>query len=171
MVQTHAAPISAALGLGDQALEGLQRLRDNLHPNGLWSCGGNPCLEAALAPLNIIQNMLLQSWSDPAAAEPGPIRIFPAVPATWRDVEFHNLRAEGAFLVSARRHAGETEWVRIESLAGEPCRVRPGISGAVTGSGRRTHRLTAVSSGVYELDLRRGETITLSGIRSGVEVE
>jgi hypothetical protein len=33
------------------------------------------------------------------------------------DVEFRDLRAEGAFLVSAKRSGGQTLWVRIKSLA------------------------------------------------------
>jgi hypothetical protein len=38
-------------------------------------------------------------------------------------VAFHNLRTEGAFLVSAVRKGGKTQFVRIKSLAGGPCRV------------------------------------------------
>jgi DNA-binding SARP family transcriptional activator len=47
--------------------------------------------------------MLLQSWSDPALDEPGPIRVFPALPSDWQDeaTEFHDLRAEGAFADAA----------------------------------------------------------------------
>ncbi len=121
MVQAHAGPIHAAVGDGDAVLAGLHLLRGELHPNGLW--GSPPCIESSLAVMNNIQMLLLQSWSDPATDEPVLIRVFPAVPAVWRDVEFQDLRAEGAFLVSAKRRAGKTEWVRIKSLAGEPCRV------------------------------------------------
>lgn len=77
---------------------------------------------------NIIHEMLIQSWTDPAKPDSGPVRIFPAIPSAWKDVEFRNLRTEGSFLVSAKRMAGVTEWVRIKSLAGEPCRVRPGLN-------------------------------------------
>ena len=78
MVQTHVSPIGAALGKGDTALVGLKRLQGDLLPNGLWACGGNPCIESTLGMANIVQNMLIQSWSDPAKDESGPIRIFPA---------------------------------------------------------------------------------------------
>ena len=159
MVQTHVAPIGAALGEGDAALAGLQQLQRDLLPNGLWACAGNPCIESTLGMANIIQDMLLQSWSDPALDEPGPIRIFPAVPAAWPDVEFRDLRAEGAFLVSARRTAGKTEWVRIKSLAGEPCRVRPGLIGEISAGGNRPFALRQVSPGVYEVDLKKGEEV------------
>ena len=137
MVQSHAGPIGAALGQGDTALEGLKRLQGNLYPNGLWF--RNPCIESSLGMATIVQDMLLQSWSDPAADEPGPIRVFPALPSAWKDVEFRDLRTEGAFLVSAKRTGGETEWVRIKSLAGEPCRVRPSIEGAIRLEGERDH--------------------------------
>jgi hypothetical protein len=61
--------------------------------------------------------MLIQSWG-------GTIRVFPACPSAWKDAVFHNLRAEGGFLVSAERKNGKTAWVRIKSLAGEPCRIQ-----------------------------------------------
>ncbi|MBL7829226.1 MAG: hypothetical protein JNJ57_21505 [Saprospiraceae bacterium] len=41
-----------------------------------------------------VQEMLLQSHN-------GIVRVFPAIPADWKQVSFQNLRAEGAFLVSA----------------------------------------------------------------------
>ena len=159
MVQAHAGPIGTALGLGDEALDSLKRLQGDLYPNGLWY--ESPCIESTLAAANIIQDMLLQSWSDPAKEEPGPIRIFPALPSAWKDVEFRELRAEGAFLVSAKRTAGKTDWVRIQSLAGEPCRVRPGMAGVIRIRGERDHQFQQVSAGTYEIDLRKGEEVLL----------
>ena len=161
MVQTHAAPISASIGDGDRALEGLERLADELEPNGLWPCTGNPCIESTLAIANIVQSMLIQSWSDPAAASPGPIRVFPALPSAWTDVEFHDLRAEGAFLVSADCRNRSTTWVRIESLAGEPCRVQPGFVGGFDVDGRPGLVINEESPGVFTLDLQRGDVVTL----------
>jgi hypothetical protein len=161
MVQTHVAPIGAALGQGDTALAGLQRLQRDLLPNGLWACGGNPCIESTLGMANIVQDMLIQSWSDPAKDEAGPIRIFPAVPSAWPDVEFRDLRAEGAFLVSAKRTAGRTEWVSIRSLAGEPCRVRPGMTGRIIARGDRPYELRQVSPGIYQIDLGKGGEVRL----------
>ncbi|MDX1681947.1 MAG: hypothetical protein R3336_02395, partial [Phycisphaeraceae bacterium] len=97
MVQTHAAPIACALERAEDALEGLNRLADELSPAGHWPPHeDNPCIESTLGLANIIQDMLIQSWSDPLADEPGPIRIFPAVPDAWEDVTFHDLRAEDA---------------------------------------------------------------------------
>jgi len=159
MVQAHAGPIGTAIGLGDEALDSLKRLQGDLYPNGLWY--ESPCIESSLAAANIIQDMLLQSWSDPAKDEPGPIRVFPAVPSAWQDIEFHDLRAEGAFLVSAKRSGGRTGWVRIRSLAGEPCRVRPGLAGEIRTKGDRVHTLRPVSPGIYDIDLKKNEEIMI----------
>ena len=155
MVQAHAGPIATALGRGDDALDSLGKLQADLHPNGLWY--ESPCIESSLAAANIIQEMLLQSWSDPAAPSPGPIRIFPALPTTWKDAEFQNLRAEGAFLVSARREAGRTTWIRIKSLAGEPCRVRHGIEGEIQIELPAGRSWTETSPGIHEIELRKNE--------------
>jgi hypothetical protein len=58
-----------------------------------------------------LQEMLLQSWD-------GHIHVFPVWPKDV-DCEFETLRAEGAFLVSARQENGQIGPVLIESLAGE----------------------------------------------------
>jgi hypothetical protein len=161
MVETHLGPIGAALGQADTALDGLKRLQGDLLPNGLWPCGGNPCIESTLGMANIVQNMLIQSWSDPAKDDAGPIRVFPALPSAWKDVEFRDLRAEGAFLVSAKRSAGRTQWVQIRSLAGEPCRVRPGFDGDFNTSGNRQFKIEQVCPGIYEIDLKKEEEVLL----------
>jgi len=159
MVQAHAGPLGTAIGLGDQALDGLKRLQGDLYPNGLWY--ESPCIESSLAVANIIQDMLIQSWSDPAKDEPGPIRIFPALPSAWQDVEFHDFRAEGAFLVSAKRAGGRTQWVRIKSLAGEPCRVKPDLTGVIRLKSERPLEFNQVSPGTYELNLKKDEEVVL----------
>ena len=55
--------------------------------------------------------MLLQSNN-------GCLEIFPAIPATWKNVTFKTLRTEGAFLVSAKKSNGNIEEVLISSEAG-----------------------------------------------------
>jgi hypothetical protein len=61
--------------------------------------------------------MVLQSWDQ-------VIRIFPAMPKEWPDAAFDRFRTEGAFLVSAVRKSGATQWIAITSLAGKPCRIQ-----------------------------------------------
>lgn len=68
-------------------------------------------LEGNFASAAGVQEMLLQSQG-------GRIQIFPAVPDDWRDVSFRNLRAEGAFLVSAARENGRCVRVEITSEKG-----------------------------------------------------
>ncbi|MBI1337010.1 MAG: hypothetical protein GC164_08620 [Phycisphaera sp.] len=162
MLQAHAAPIGAVLGRGDDVLAGLRDMAGDLLPNGLWACAGNSCIEAAMSVMNILQNMLIQSWTDPASDAPGPIRVFPALPSEWRDVEFHDLRAEGAFLVSAKRVEGRTQSVRIKSLAGEPCIIQPGFDGDFQTEGERSYRMAKIRPGVFAVDLRKGEQVTLA---------
>jgi alpha-L-fucosidase 2 len=71
-------------------------------------------LESGFAYAGAVMEMLLQGWG-------GKIRVFTGVPTEWRNVSFRDLRAEGAFLVSAARQQGETRWVRIQSEKGLPC--------------------------------------------------
>jgi hypothetical protein len=95
--------------------------------------------------------MLLQSWG-------GVLRVFPAVPAHWRDVVVHQLRGEGAFLVSACREGGQTRWVRVRSLAGEPCRVKTDMTGEVTVTGVPSSRRP---DGSFTLEMRAGQEALL----------
>ena len=74
-------------------------------------------LEGNFAAAAGVQEMLLQSQG-------GHIRVFPAVPDDWRDVSFRNLRAEGAFLVSAARKNGQCVRVEITSEKGGPLDVQ-----------------------------------------------
>ena len=68
-------------------------------------------LEGNMAAASGLQEMLLQSYS-------GVIRIFPAIPKSWQDVGFYQLRAEGAFLVSALKKFGHVQRVEIYSEKG-----------------------------------------------------
>jgi hypothetical protein len=46
------------------------------------------------------------------------VEIFPALPAEWADVRFQNLRAEGAFLISADKTAGKYGAVTVVAEQG-----------------------------------------------------
>ncbi|MEY9093811.1 glycoside hydrolase family 95-like protein [Paenibacillus sp. RC84] len=118
-----AASIAATLGWGDEALRLLHTLLGLIKPNTMYKEAG-PVIETPLAGAESLHDMLLQSWG-------GTIRIFPAVPEEWLEAAFHDLRAEGAFLVSAVRRAGATSFVRVKSLAGEPCEIRTGWTGTI----------------------------------------
>jgi alpha-L-fucosidase 2 len=88
-------------------------LRNSFHCNGDQSGKGYSSfryrpftLEGNFAAAAGLQEMLLQSYS-------GTVRVFPAVPASWKDASFRNLRAEGAFVVGAEREGGATQSVEI----------------------------------------------------------
>jgi hypothetical protein len=98
--------------------------------------------------------MLLQSWGN-------KIRVFPALPDAWDTVAFHNLRAEGGFLISARRIRGVTIFVRIMSLAGEPCVVSPAMSGKVKAFAKRKVELVELDSNCYRIELKKSEEVFL----------
>jgi len=98
-------------------------LRNSFHCNGDQSSKGYSnfryrpfTLEGNFAAAAALQEMLLQSYSD-------TIRLFPAVPADWKDISFKTLRAEGAFLISAERKDGQTQTVTIISEKGGFCHL------------------------------------------------
>jgi hypothetical protein len=122
---TGAASISAQLGKGDDALGYLRELCARfIQPNTMYYEAG-PVIETPLSAAQSLHDMVCQSWG-------GVIRVFPAVPAAWRDAALDDFRTQGAFLVSAVRRAGVTAFVRVHSLAGAPCVVRTGIDGPLT---------------------------------------
>jgi len=121
---TGAASLYASTGRGDTALSYLMKFFD---PSTSFPCRANtmyteagPVIETPLSASQSIHDMLCQSWG-------GTIRVFPAVPSAWNDVTLHDFRTQGAFLVSAARTGGVTRWVRVRSLAGEPCKLKPGL--------------------------------------------
>jgi alpha-L-fucosidase 2 len=104
-------------------------LRNSFHCNGDQSGKGYSkftyrpfTLEGNFAAAAGVQEMLMQSHGR-------KLRVFPAVPKSWKDVSFTTLRAEGAFLVSARRAGGKVQAVDIVSEKGGTCRLVSPFSG------------------------------------------
>jgi len=73
-------------------------------------------LEGNFAFAAAIQEMLLQSYS-------GIVTVFPAIPKSWKDLSFYQLRAENGFLISADMKNGKVIKVRIQSEAGGEIRM------------------------------------------------
>ncbi|WP_394846026.1 hypothetical protein LZC95_01005 [Pendulispora brunnea] len=116
---TGSGSMYAILRNGDKARGQLETLLDKyVQPNTMYKESG-PVIETPLSGAQTMHDMLVQSWG-------GTVRVFPAVPAAWSNVTLHDVRTEGAFLVSAVRRGGKAQFIRIKSLAGEPCRVHPG---------------------------------------------
>ncbi len=73
-------------------------------------------LEGNFAFAQGIEEMLLQSNNK-------VVRIFPAVPESWGEISFSHLRAEGAFLISARKEKGKIVRVDIYPEQGGAVRL------------------------------------------------
>ncbi|MBL8857928.1 MAG: hypothetical protein JNL28_05440 [Planctomycetes bacterium] len=105
--------------------------------NGGGGSAGPPALEGNLSLLDAVHEALLQSWG-------GVVRVFPAASIVWSEAAFADLRAEGGFVISARRVAGVTREVRVRATRGGRLRLRdpfPGLAAQwnradVTRSGR-----------------------------------
>ncbi len=126
----------ARAGRADQALKYLEIFtlnftsRNGFHLNGDQSKNGYSdftyrpfTLEGNFLAMHAVQEMLLQSWG-------GRIRIFPAVSPRWPDVSFTALRAQGGFVVTAKRIAGSTRSVEVRATRDGTLRLRDPFAGA-----------------------------------------
>jgi hypothetical protein len=115
---TIGSSMYATLGNGDKALSTLDLMKTHnfIQLNTMYYESGGAVIETPLSGVESIDYMLLQSWN-------GIIRIFPAVPARWKDISFKDFRTEGAFLVSADYNSGIISGVTIFSEKGKPCTV------------------------------------------------
>lgn len=109
---------------GEGAAEALRTFADcfvlpnTFHANGDQTRTGKSCftyrpftLEGNFAFASGIQQMLMQSHT-------GTVNVFPAVPASWKNVSFDKLRARGAFLVSAAMEDGKVTYIEVLSEKG-----------------------------------------------------
>lgn len=110
-------------------------------------------LEGNFAFASGLQEMLLQSYA-------GFIEIMPAVSASWKDLSFEKLRAEGAFLVSAEKTNAQISRIKIASDKGGktglklPFKKWKLVSGKGVKVGKTTNgiiELTFEPGGVWEI--------------------
>ena len=146
---TGAASMYAWLGDSDKAYHYLDFLikHKNVSSTTMYA-EGNPVIESPLSFATSIHDMLLQSWG-------GKIRVFPASPKAWGDVAFHEFRAHGAFLVSAKKRAGETQFVSVTSEFGGTCVVQVDIENPVIS----IQGVKRDASGFYHVKLEKGESV------------
>ena len=167
---TGGASLYALLGEGEKAYALLKHFLNEpigmglLLPNTFYTeCDGkNPVIETPLSAATAITEMLLQSRN-------GALRIFPAVPESWAECSFRELRAEGGFVVSARREGGKTRWVKIRNESGEPCRILVPEWTALHRTGGGRCRIKPAGAGCWELSIPKGKTVVLAeepGIRA-----
>ncbi|MBN2023039.1 MAG: glycoside hydrolase N-terminal domain-containing protein [Pirellulales bacterium] len=156
------ACLAARAGKPELALENLNVFlkafvsRNGFHLNGDYKRLGfsdftyRPfTLEGNFAAAQAVHEMLLQSWG-------GAVRVFPAAPKAWANVEFADLRAEGAFAVSARRRNGSTVLVRIRAEQGGALRLRDPFDGRPVAWNRPDVRR---AHGDFTCALGKGETL------------
>ena len=95
-----------------------------------------------------IQEMLIQSHT-------GVINIFPAIPKLWQEVGFEQLRAQGAFLVSAQRKGGKVDRITIVSEKG-------GVLKLQNPFGQKSFKVDVpyeVKNDVIIIEMKEGQTI------------
>lgn len=159
---TAASSISSYLGKGNDALYYLDGLFGKyLSVTTMYKESG-PVIETPLSGVQCIFDMILQGWG-------GKIRVFPAMPDNWKNAAFHNLLTEGAFEVSAKRVNGKTLFVSVKSLAGEPCIVETDIT-QPSFKGKSSKEIARISEGVYQINLRKGETVTIYDTNASSEL-
>ena len=111
-------------------------------------------LEGNFAFASGIQEMLLQSHT-------GIVRIFPAIPVSWNDVSFHNLRTYGAFLISAQKKNGKISQVTVFSEKGGVLRMDyPFGNYPFTVEG--TDKAYELKNNIIELSTIPGQTIVFT---------
>lgn len=134
-------------------------LSNTFHVNGDQTNSGKSqftyrpfTLEGNFAFASGVQEMLLQSHA-------GYIAVFPAISSSWKEASFTNLRAIGAFLVSAKLEQGKVSEVKIISEKGNAIRLKsPFSTSKVSVNG---HELTVGSTGFIEINTQEGEVINI----------
>jgi alpha-L-fucosidase 2 len=153
---TGAGSIHALLGEGDSTWKMLNEMmkgRFSIKPNTMYLEAG-PVIETPLSAVTTINEMLLQSVD-------GTLRIFPALPASWKDAAFDKLLAKGGFEVSAERRNGATVSIRIKSIAGGRCVVATGMPADRVITSRRAIKFAHRKDGLVEMDLVKGDEVLI----------
>jgi alpha-L-fucosidase 2 len=160
---TGASSMYASLGDGENALKYLNGFIDYplVKPNSLYSESG-PVLESPLSSAQCVHDMLIQSWGR-------TIRVFPAIPESWKSITFANLRTEGAFLVSASRREGENQWVRVYSENGGICKLVHNIESATLSL--NSGYPEPVNRGQVEVKMNPGDDLVIKDSSFNGEIE
>jgi alpha-L-fucosidase 2 len=159
------ANMYARMGDGQKASETLRKfascfvLPNSFHVNGdqcegkLSSFRYRPfTLEGNFAYASALQEMLLQSHS-------GIIEVFPAIPDSWQDASFHQLRAEGAFVISSNMENSKVKSISIVSENGGELKIRNAFVNFRVD--KATHQL---DGDVISINTQPGQKITISSV-------
>lgn len=136
-------------------------LKNSFHVNGDQCKAGHSTmtyrpftLEGNFAFASGIQEMLIQSHS-------GVVKLFPAMPADWKNASFNHLRTYGAFLVSAHMRDGEVDAVEIESVEGGFFILENPFKGLEF----KTTASYEISGDLVEIKMNKGEKVQLTVVR------
>jgi len=123
---------------GQQAANSLAKLvAKDTCPNLFSMCYGSPQVDGSFGATAAITEMLLQSHA-------GEIHLIPALPPAWATGSVTGMRARGGFVVNVTWKDGKLVEAVIQSLMGNPCRLRYGT---------QTH----------EVKLAKGESLRWTG--------
>ena len=124
-------PAGARIGVDpDFLIEGIhQNINEFALPNRMFRHHGGGIEHLTMVPATI-NEMLMQSYE-------GVIRLFPCWKKT-EDASFENLRADGAFLVSAELKNEKISSLKIKSLKGRKCNVESSDIKTVTKEDKTT---------------------------------
>jgi len=168
---TWAACIYARAKEGENAVKHLQIFASNFCSSNSFHLNGDQkggqysdftyrpfTLEGNFAFAQGIHELLLQGYN-------GYIEIFPAVPKTWNNVSFKTLRAEGAFLISAKKENGPVESITIKAEKGGMLRLKlPFPTWIVEGIDPKLVKLD--KDRILSVNMKKNQTIT---IKNGYE--
>lgn len=109
-------------------------------------------LEGNFAFAQGVQELLLQSRSN-------YIQVFPAVPRSWQNVTFNNLRTEGAFLVSGVKENGVPTRVKIYAEKAGLLRIKLPFKTYVV-KNLPAGLVKMDNDGIMEVNLKKQQTVT-----------
>jgi len=164
----------ASLGEGDSTLHWLKRSLEilprfgvppaparipTLTPNTFYSERENPTFESPISSSRSMLDMMLQDWGE-------TIRVFASMPSSWKNASFYHLRTQGAFLVSAVRENGHTQFIQIKSLAGEACTIQTDFTSNIKLIGPKTANMQ-MQHGRIRLHLKKAKKPSCIPVKKG----
>ena len=148
-----AALIYAAYQEGDKALTHICRVvREYATCNTMYREAG-PVIETPLATAECIQSLLLQSWG-------GKVRVFSAMPSTWKQASFSRLAAQGGFVVSAEYKNGHTTEIEITSRTDANCVIETDLHRARICTAGKADRVVTIEKTI-KISIKKNETVRL----------
>lgn len=111
-------------------------------------------LEGNFAFAQGVHELLLQSRKN-------YIQVFPAVPNDWKDLSFSNLRAEGAFIISAKKENGRPSSVTVVAEKGGTLRIKLPFT-AWTINGAQSSIVKMDDNHIVTIPLKKGQRIVFT---------